>query len=64
MIYRIRQVKFDENGNVCWENDRRTEYRSRQRSLLGQIIARKNVHGELCFYRVEVAKLEGKEMLK
>lgn len=63
MIYRIRQVKFDENGHVYWEDNRRTEYRSQQRSLLGQIIARKK-HGELCFYRVEVAKLEGKEMLK
>jgi hypothetical protein len=64
MIYRIRQVKFDENGNVCWENNRRTEYRSRQRSLLGQIIGKKARDGEIQFYRVETAKLERKEILR
>lgn len=41
MIYRIRHVRLDDNGRVCWEDHRRTEYRSARRNLLGQIITRK-----------------------
>ena len=64
MIYRIRHVRMDESGHVCWEDHRRTEYKSAQRNLLGQIITRKIRGGEIRFYRVEAAKLEEKEKLK
>lgn len=64
MIYRIRWVRLDEDGHVCWEDYRRTEYRSTRRNLLGQIITRKIRGGEIRFYRVEAAKLEEKEKLR
>lgn len=64
MIYRIRHVRLDDNGRVCWEDHRRVEYKSARRNLLGQIITRTIRGGETRFYRVEAAKLEPKEMLK
>lgn len=64
MIYRIRHVRLNDDGHVCWEDHRRTEYKSDQKTLLGQIITRKIRDGEIRFYRVEAAKLEPKEMLK
>ena len=41
MIYRIRHVRLDDDGHICWEDHRRTEYKSDQKTLLGQIITRK-----------------------
>lgn len=64
MIYRIRHVRLDDNGRVCWEDHRRMEYRSARRNLLGQIITRKIRGGEIRFYRVEVAKLEEREIIR
>lgn len=64
MIYRIRWVRLDDNGRVCWEDHRRTEYRSARRNLLGQIITRKIRGGEIRFYRVEAAKLEEREIIR
>lgn len=64
MIYRIRWVRLDADGRVCWEDHRRTEYRSARRNLLGQIITRKIRGGEIRFYRVEAAKLEEREKLR
>lgn len=64
MIYRIRWVRLNEDGHVCWEDHRRTEYRSARRNLLGQIITRKIRGGEIRFYRVEAAKLEEREKLR
>lgn len=64
MIYRIRHVRLNDDGHVCWEDHRRTEYRSARRNLLGQIITRKIRGGKTRTYRVEAAKLEPKEMLK
>lgn len=64
MIYRIRHVRFDEDGHVCWEDHRRVEYKSARRNLLGQIITRKIRGGEIRFYRVEAAKLEEREIIR
>ena len=64
MIYRIRHVRLDDNGHICWEDNRRTEYRSARRNLLGQIITRTIRGGETRHYRVEAAKLEEKEKLR
>lgn len=64
MIYSIRHVRLNDDGHVCWEDHRRTKYKSDQKTLLGQIITRKIRGGEIRFYRVEAAKLEPKEMLK
>lgn len=64
MIYRIRWVRLNEDGHVCWEDHRRTEYRSARRNLLGQIITRKIRGGEIRFYRVEAAKLEEREIIR
>lgn len=64
MIYRIRHVRLNDDGHVCWEDNRRTEYKSDQKTLLGQIITRKIRGGEIRFYRVEAAKLEEKEKLR
>lgn len=64
MIYRIRHIRLDEDGHVCWEDNRRKEFRSRKRDLLGQIITRTIRGGETRFYRVEAAKLEEKEILR
>ena len=64
MIYRIRWVRLNEDGHVCWENHRRVEYKSARRNLLGQIITRKIRGGEIRFYRVEAAKLEEKEIIR
>lgn len=64
MIYRIRWIRLDEDGHVCWEDHRRTEYRSARRNLLGQIITRKIRGGEIRFYRVEAAKLEEREIIR
>lgn len=64
MIYRIRHVRLDDDGRICWEDHRRTEYKSDQKTLLGQIITRKIRGGKTRTYRVEAAKLEPKEMLK
>lgn len=64
MIYRIRWVRLNDDGHVCWEDHRRTEYRSARRNLLGQIITRTIRGGETRFYRVEAAKLEEKEKLR
>ena len=64
MIYRIRHVRLNDDGHVCWEDNRRTEYKSDQKTLLGQIITRKIRGGKTRAYRVEAAKLEPKEMLK
>lgn len=63
MIYRIRHVRMDDDGRICWEDSRRKEFRSRRRDLLGQIITQ-TVRGEERMYRVEAAKLEPEEMLK
>lgn len=63
MIYRIRHIRLNEDGEIFWEDHRRKEFRSRKRDLLGQIITQ-TVRGEERFYRVEAAKLEEKEMLK
>ena len=46
MIYRIRWVRLDEDGHVCWEDHRRVEYKSARRNLLGQIITRTIRGGE------------------
>lgn len=64
MIYRIRHVRLDEDGHVCWEDHRRVEYKSARRNLLGQIITRKIRGGEIRFYRVETAKLEEREIIR
>lgn len=64
MIYRIRHVRLNDDGHVCWEDHRRTEYRSARRNLLGQIITKKIRGGEIRFYRVEAAKLEEREKLR
>lgn len=64
MIYRIRWVRLDEDGHVCWEDQRRAEYKSARRNLLGQIITRKIRGGEIRFYRVEAAKLEEREIIR
>ena len=64
MIYRIRHVRLDDIWRVCWEDHLRTEYKSDQKTLLGQIITRKIRGGEIRTYRVEAATLEPKEMLK
>lgn len=64
MIYRIRHVRLDDDGHVCWEDHRRVEYKSARRNLMGQIITRKIRGGKTRTYRVEAAKLEPKEMLK
>lgn len=64
MIYRIRHVRLDEDGHVCWEDHRRVEYKSARRNLLGQIITRKIRGGEIRFYRVEAAKLEEREIIR
>lgn len=64
MIYRIRWVRLNEDGHVCWEDHRRVEYKSARRNLLGQIITRTIRGGEVRFYRVEAAKLEEKEKLR
>ena len=64
MIYRIRHGSLREDGHVCWEDHRRTEYRSARRNLLGQIITRTILGGEARHYRVEAAKLEEKEKLR
>lgn len=63
MIYRIRYIRLDEDGHICWEDNRRKEFRSQKRDLLGQIITQ-TVRGEERFYRVETAKLEEKEILR
>lgn len=64
MIYRIRWVRLDEDGHVCWEDHRRVEYKSARRNLLGHIITRKIRGGEIRFYRVEAAKLEEREIIR
>lgn len=64
MIYRIRWVRLNEDGHVCWEDHRRVEYKSARRNLLGQIITRKIRGGEIRFYRVEAAKLEEMEIIR
>lgn len=64
MIYRIRWVRLDEDGHVCWEDHRRVEYKSARRNLLGKIITRKIRGGEIRFYRVETAKLEEREIIR
>ena len=64
MIYRIRWVRLNEDGHVCWDDHRRVEYKSARRNLLGQIITRKIRGGEIRFYRVEAAKLEEKEIIR
>lgn len=64
MIYRIRWVRLNEDGHVCWEDHRRVEYKSARRNLLGQIITRKIRGGEIRFYRVEAAKLEEREIIR
>ena len=64
MIYRIRWVRLDEDGHVCWEDHRRVEYKSARRNLLGQIITRKIRGGEIRFYRVEAAKLDEREIIR
>ena len=64
MIYRIRHARLNDDGHVCWEDHRRTEYRSARRNLQGQIITRTIRGGETRFYRVEAAKLEEKEKLR
>lgn len=63
MIYRIREIQFNENGNICWENSRRTEHCSIDPHLLGKIIMKTTRSGKK-FYRVEVAKLEERELLR
>ena len=64
MIYRIRHVRLNDDGHVCWEDHRRVEYKSARRNLLGQIITRKIRGGEIRFYRVEAAKLEEREIIR
>lgn len=64
MIYRIRRVRLNDDGHVCWEDRRRVEYKSARRNLLGQIITRKIRGGEIRFYRVEAAKLEEREIIR
>ena len=63
MIYRIREIRLDDVGNICWEDSRRTEHRSIDPNLIGRIIT-KDTRGGKKFYRVEVAKLEERELLK
>lgn len=63
MIYRIRHVRMDDDGHICWEDSRRKEFHSQKRDLLGQIITQ-TVRGEVRFYRVEAAKLEEKEIVR
>ena len=57
MVYRVREIRLDDFGRVIWEGSRRTDYRSKQPCLLGQVIERK-VRGKVRLYRVETGRIE------